>query len=81
MRDKALAKYKLSLDVPKERLPKLLEDSYDDPYWESRSQTCLSCGSCVMVCPTCFCFDVQDEMALNLKEGERFRQLGRLYAG
>jgi sulfite reductase subunit B len=72
-RDEALAKYKLSLEVSRERLPKLLEESYDDPYWESRSASCLSCGSCVMVCPTCFCFDVQDEVALNLKEGERFR--------
>ena len=74
VRDKALTKYKLSLDIAKERLPKLLEISYDDPYWESRSATCLSCGSCIMVCPTCFCFDVQDDIALNLKEGERFRQ-------
>ena len=74
MRDEALTKYKLSLDVPRERLPKLLEDSYDDLYWQSRSETCLSCGSCVMVCPTCFCFDVQDEVLLNLKDGERFRQ-------
>jgi len=74
VRDAALAKYKLSLDVPRERLPKLLEESYDDPYWESKSKTCLSCGSCVMVCPTCFCFDVQDDVALSLKEGERFRQ-------
>jgi sulfite reductase subunit B len=73
VRDKALARYKLCLDVPKERLPKLLEESYDDPYWETRSKTCLSCGSCVMVCPTCFCFDVQDDVALSLKEGERFR--------
>jgi sulfite reductase subunit B len=74
VRDGALVEYKLSLDVPKERFLKLLEESYDDPYWESRSKTCLSCGSCVMVCPTCFCFDVRDEMALNLIEGERLRQ-------
>lgn len=74
VRDEALTKYELSLDVPRERLPRLLEESYDDPYWETRSEACLSCGSCVMVCPTCFCFDVQDEVALNLKEGERFRQ-------
>jgi len=73
VRDEALAKYKLSLDAPKERLPRLLEESYDDPYWESKSKTCLSCGSCVMVCPTCFCFDVDDDVALSLKEGERFR--------
>jgi sulfite reductase subunit B len=73
VRDEALLKYKLALNVPREKLPRILEDSYDDPYWESRSETCLSCGSCVMVCPTCFCFDVRDDMALNLKEGERTR--------
>ena len=73
-RDAALSRYELALDVPKERLLKLLEENYDSPYWETRSKTCLSCGSCVMVCPTCFCFDVQDDVALNLHEGERYRQ-------
>jgi sulfite reductase subunit B len=73
-RDEALGKYKLSLDIPKERLLKLLPDNYDDPYWETRSETCFSCGSCVMVCPTCFCFDVTDDVALNMKTGERIRR-------
>jgi NAD(P)H-flavin reductase/CheY-like chemotaxis protein len=74
VRDEVLTRYKLALDVPKERLLRLLQDNYDDPYWETRSETCLSCGSCVMVCPTCFCFDVQDDVALSLKEGERYRR-------
>ena len=26
-----------------------------------------------MVCPTCYCFDVNDEVALSLREGERVR--------
>ncbi len=73
-RDAALTRYHLTLDIPWVRLPKLLEESYDDPYWESRSKACLSCGSCVMVCPTCFCFDVQDEVTLDLKSAERFRR-------
>jgi sulfite reductase subunit B len=73
VRDLALTKYQIALDVSWARLPKLLEESYDDPYWESRGKSCLGCGSCVMVCPTCFCFDVQDEISLNLKEGERTR--------
>ena len=73
-RDEGLAKCSYKLNCPKERIPKLLEENYDDVYWEKRSSTCLSCGSCVMVCPTCFCFDVQDDMALNLKDGERIRQ-------
>lgn len=74
VRDAVLAKYELSLDIARERLPKLLEDSYDSPYWEERSESCLSCGSCVMVCPTCFCFDVEDDVSLNLRDGERVRR-------
>lgn len=73
VRDEAVTRYQHSLNVPKERLLKLLQDNYENPYWEFRAKTCLSCGSCVMVCPTCFCFDVQDEMAMNLMEGERYR--------
>ena len=74
LRDAATESYLVHLNVTRERLPKLLDDHYDDPYWEERSETCLSCGSCVMVCPTCFCFDVKDEVALDLRTGERVRQ-------
>jgi len=41
--------------------------------WEKRGKKCFSCGSCVMVCPTCYCFDVQDELDLSLEKGERVR--------
>ena len=73
-RQKALAKYKVTLNVPPEELPKLLDKSWDSSVFKEKSEKCLSCGSCVMVCPTCFCFDVQDDVALNLKQGERYRQ-------
>jgi NAD(P)H-flavin reductase/formate hydrogenlyase subunit 6/NADH:ubiquinone oxidoreductase subunit I len=72
--DAARDAYGVALQAPRERLPKLLEDHYDDSYWEERSASCLSCGSCIMVCPTCFCFDVVDEIALDLKTGERIRK-------
>ncbi|MFC2105479.1 4Fe-4S dicluster domain-containing protein [Candidatus Bipolaricaulota bacterium] len=72
--EKTQLEYQVCLDISRERLPKLLEDHYDDEYWEERSKTCLSCGSCVMVCPTCFCFDVKDEVELDLKTGERIRE-------
>ena len=73
-RQKALANYKVSLKMPPEEIPKLLDKSWDSHVFEERSEKCLNCGSCVMVCPTCFCFDVQDDVALNLKQGERYRQ-------
>ncbi|MBN1367455.1 MAG: 4Fe-4S dicluster domain-containing protein [Dehalococcoidales bacterium] len=69
----SLLKHGQFLNVPKEKLPKMLEENYDNPYWETRSESCLSCGSCVMVCPTCFCFDVQDEADITLKSGQRIR--------
>ena len=73
-RQKALTKYKTGLNVTLDELTELLDKSWDSPLWKERSEKCLSCGSCVMVCPTCFCFDVQDDVALNLKDGERYRQ-------
>ncbi len=74
VQEEALGKYKLSIHVPVEEIPDLLERNYDHPIWEELAAKCLSCGSCTMVCPTCICFDVQDDMELNLTDGERFRQ-------
>jgi len=54
-------------------LPKLLERAYDHPIWEQKAQTCFSCGSCNLVCPTCYCFDVQDDVDWDLKKGRRWR--------
>jgi len=54
-------------------LPKLLDRAYDHPIWEERARTCFSCGSCNMVCPTCYCFNVQDDMNWDLKTGKRKR--------
>lgn len=54
-------------------LPKLLEHGHDHPVWEEKARLCYSCGSCNQVCPTCYCFDVQDEVNWDLKTGERKR--------
>src|SRR3989338_6110191 len=47
---------------------------YDNPDWEKGVSQCLSCGACTALCPTCYCFDIKDEVkAKNPKEGERKR--------
>jgi len=66
-----LCRYKLNPD-PKE-LPALLEKSLDHPVWKEKAEKCLSCGSCNLVCPTCYCFDVQDKVDWSLECGERCR--------
>jgi NAD(P)H-flavin reductase/NAD-dependent dihydropyrimidine dehydrogenase PreA subunit len=61
-------------DFESELIPELLSKSYGESvFWEKHSETCLACGSCVLVCPTCYCFDVRDNPDLSLEQGERIR--------
>ena len=59
-----------------DKLPEVFATDQDkaDAVFEAEGNRCLSCGSCIMVCPTCYCFDVADELKLNLKQGERIRR-------
>jgi sulfhydrogenase subunit beta (sulfur reductase) len=52
--------FTLSMNVAD--LPYVLELKKDDPVWEELGKKCLCCGSCSMVCPTCACFNVRDEI-------------------
>jgi ferredoxin len=38
-----------------------LMELFSDPQWQSTAEACLNCGVCTFVCPTCHCFDIQDE--------------------
>ncbi|MFW6142102.1 MAG: 4Fe-4S dicluster domain-containing protein [Candidatus Saliniplasma sp.] len=68
-------KFEKTLDFAPEELPELLEENYDNvEFWEENSEKCYSCGSCNLVCPTCYCFDVKDINEITLDEGKRIRQ-------
>ncbi len=54
-------------------LPEILEIEYASPVWDELGRKCLSCGACSMVCPTCYCFDVSDEVGLGSRSGSRSR--------
>ena len=55
------------------KIPQLFERSLKSTIWDSIGDRCLSCGNCTNVCPTCYCFDVVDELNLDLKTGKRIR--------
>lgn len=55
-------------------LQDMLDLSYDSQIWKEYGDRCLGCGSCNMVCPRCRCYDVQDNIDLNLTTGERVRR-------
>lgn len=36
------------------------KEFFDRPEWAELSQSCLGCGTCTFVCPTCQCYDIKD---------------------
>jgi ferredoxin len=44
---------------------------YEADFWEDVAFACINCGTCTYVCPTCWCFDIQDET--HAKEGVRYK--------
>ena len=66
-------KTKHQLNVKPADIPKLLEKAYEHPVWEEKAEMCFSCGSCNQVCPTCYCFNVQDDVNWDLSSGTRQR--------
>jgi ferredoxin len=63
--------YRLDFDAAE--LPAMLSTAYNHPLWQELGDRCLACGSCTNVCPTCYCFNVVDEVNMHLTAGERFR--------
>ena len=70
-----IEKGKYLADVPvrfnREEISKKLEKSFESGLWIDQSLRCLGCGACAYVCPTCACFDIQDEA--HGKSGSRVR--------
>lgn len=51
----------------------LMDAFHKDPFWDELGGRCLSCTACSSVCPTCFCFDIQDTLDPDGKTGVRER--------
>lgn len=62
------------IQIQLQDLPEIMDLEYDSPIWEELGQDCLSCGTCSMVCPTCYCYAVFDELDLDASGGRRLRR-------
>ncbi len=48
---------------------------YNNPDWKRGVDICLSCGACTALCPTCYCFEIYDNVRIdNIDKGERKRK-------
>ncbi len=39
-----------------------LKGMFDSALWDEESMSCLRCGICTYLCPSCHCFDISDEV-------------------
>jgi len=60
-------------DVPIETLPETVKTHWKSTVWDEHVERCFSCGTCNLVCPTCYCFDVKDDLNLDVATGQRTR--------
>jgi ferredoxin len=49
--------------VPYQSLFKdIIEKNYESDIWMDEAKTCVECGACTNICPTCHCFLLYDQM-------------------
>ncbi|GAB4034164.1 MAG: 4Fe-4S dicluster domain-containing protein [Elusimicrobiota bacterium] len=65
--------FKNEVEVEPKKIPEMFEKVYNSKLWEKVGEKCVSCGNCTNVCPTCYCFDMEDFINLDLKTGARIR--------
>jgi len=51
-----------------------LQGLFDSSLWDEESMSCIQCGICTYLCPSCHCFDINDEVdSISPLRGKRVR--------
>lgn len=69
---KKAAEAQLSVQFdPKAIADKDMLELFNASFWDEVQFSCINCGTCTFLCPTCWCFDIQDEVCDD--RGDRLR--------
>ena len=66
---------KFTAHVDTTDLTKILDMEFQSPRWKQWGNKCLGCGTCANVCPTCYCFGVDETLDLDLREARKVKTL------
>jgi sulfhydrogenase subunit beta (sulfur reductase) len=67
------SKFKTQIDVT--IVPELMDLEFESEVWDKWGDKCMSCGSCAMVCPTCYCYGVEEDVDLAFTQASKQRFL------
>jgi sulfhydrogenase subunit beta (sulfur reductase) len=56
-------------------LAKILDMEFQSPVWKQWGDKCLGCGACANVCPTCYCYGVEETVDINLRGAKKTKTL------
>jgi len=73
LRDRKMKIFGNEVLIEQRHIPELFDMSFDARVWKDLEERCLACGNCTAVCPTCYCFDIRDDVDLSLERGKRYR--------
>jgi sulfhydrogenase subunit beta (sulfur reductase) len=74
VRERKRTIFKNEVPIEARFIPAMFDRSFESRVWKELEERCLACGNCTNVCPTCYCFDIVDEINLDLKTGRRYRK-------
>jgi formate hydrogenlyase subunit 6/NADH:ubiquinone oxidoreductase subunit I len=64
-----------AVDIDFHNVPNLLDLEFESAVWQRWGDKCFSCGTCAMVCPTCYCHGVTEEIAMDFASAAKVRHL------
>ncbi|HDS01082.1 MAG TPA: sulfite reductase subunit A [candidate division Zixibacteria bacterium] len=68
------AENKMGRRLDTDDIKELLYRNFESSRWEVVAQRCLNCGNCTLVCPTCFCINIEDISGLEVNSAKRVRK-------